>query len=117
MKKIAITLLIISSILTFSDARVSCKQFKTWDEAQSYFKSKKHGYKSLDKNSDGKACENLWRESLGKDKQQVIMKILKYGGPHGVGKTYSSMSSCEQEKAKLTKANKVNDLSYKCEKK
>jgi len=43
-----------------------------------------------------------------------VVKILKYGSPHGTGKTFSSKALCEQEQAKLNKANAGLDYSYVC---
>lgn len=36
-----------------------CKDFKTHQEAQAYFNAKKPGYKSLDRDGDGSACDCL----------------------------------------------------------
>jgi hypothetical protein len=36
-----------------------CKDFKTQAEAQDKYESDKDCYKNLDKDNDGKACENL----------------------------------------------------------
>ena len=46
-----------------------------------------------------------------------IIKILKYGSPHGSGRSFPSQSECEEEKVKLSKANAGLDYSYKCVKK
>ena len=72
-------------ILTFFTAsvlfgRVVCADFNTQQEAQNYFDSKQKGYKSLDGDKDGEACECLkgessydkpvckrWRKKHGKD--------------------------------------------------
>ena len=35
-----------------------CKDFKTQEEAQEVYESDKECYKNLDKDKDGKACEN-----------------------------------------------------------
>jgi hypothetical protein len=57
--KIFIITISISLLLSSLDARTVCKQFANWQEAQSYFDAKKKGYKSLDRDKDGKACECL----------------------------------------------------------
>ena len=46
-----------------------------------------------------------------------VIKILKYGSPHGSGRSFPSQGECEREKAKLSKANAGLDYSYKCVKK
>ncbi len=61
------------------EARTSCKQFNSQSQAQKYYDAKKKGYKSLDKDRDGEACECLvggsgygtsncerWRKKNGK---------------------------------------------------
>jgi len=117
MKKILLIIVLLSINAITSEAKKTCSQFKTWKQADKYFKAKKHGYKALDKNSDGKPCEKLWKKSLDKKKQDTSLRIYKYGFPHSFGKNFSSISACEKEAAKLTKANAVTDYSYKCEKK
>ncbi len=60
-------------------AAAKCKDFNTQAEAQSYFKAKKKGWKRLDGDKDGEACECLkggssygdsrcrrWRKKNGK---------------------------------------------------
>ncbi len=47
------------SIVPANAARVKCSDFKSWKEAQAYFDAKKPGYKSLDRDNDGVACEAL----------------------------------------------------------
>jgi len=41
------------------EARVTCKQFNNQSEAQHYYDSKQKGYKLLDRDKDGEACECL----------------------------------------------------------
>lgn len=38
---------------------VKCKDFKTHAQAQAYFNAKKPGYKKLDRDHDGSACDCL----------------------------------------------------------
>ena len=38
---------------------VSCKSFATHAQAQAYFNAKKPGYKRLDRDKDGSACDCL----------------------------------------------------------
>ena len=58
---------------------VSCKSFNQQSEAQAYYQAKKPGWKKLDKDNDGEACECLlggskygesvcrsWRKKNGK---------------------------------------------------
>ena len=46
-----------------------------------------------------------------------IVKIFKYGSPHATGQSFPSSSQCEEERARLSKANAGLDYSYKCVKK
>ena len=117
MKKILLSLILIVITSTATYAKKTCSQFKNYKEANKYFKDKKSGYKSLDRNHDGKPCEALWKKSLSNEKQSTRIRIYQYGSPAGYGKSFSSMSACEQEKVKLARANAGTDYSYKCEKK
>ncbi|MFW1927046.1 excalibur calcium-binding domain-containing protein [Acinetobacter ursingii] len=56
MKFLLILVISISPTLTFAKY---CKDFKTHQEAQAYFKAKKPGYKRLDRDGDGFACDCL----------------------------------------------------------
>ena len=40
-------------------AKVKCSDFKSHKEAQAYFDAKRPGYKGLDRDNDGIACEAL----------------------------------------------------------
>ena len=51
------------------------------------------------------------------ENQTTVLKIYKYGSPHGIGNTFPSKESCEQSQAKLTKENAGLDYTYKCVKK
>ena len=117
MKRTLLILILLIGTSAAIYAKKTCSQFQSWKEAETYFKAKKPGYKSLDRNHDGKPCEKLWRESLDKNKQTTRIRIYKYGSPFSYGKTFSSIGAREQEKAKLTKSNVGSNLSYKCEKK
>ncbi|WP_288776797.1 excalibur calcium-binding domain-containing protein [uncultured Psychrobacter sp.] len=44
-------------IVTPVSARVNCKNFASHAQAQAYFNAKKAGYKNLDKDGDGAACD------------------------------------------------------------
>jgi len=74
---------LILSILAFGSSviakRVRCADFDTQKKAQEYYQAKKRGWKSLDRDHDGEACECLpggsgydksicrrWREKYGK---------------------------------------------------
>jgi len=57
MKKIIILIAVI--LVTASQARTKCSQFDDQREAQRYYDSHKKGYKSLDRDKDGEACECL----------------------------------------------------------
>ena len=58
MKILLSFILILSPTLVFA-AKVKCADFKTQKQAQAYFKAKKSGYKGLDRDKDGIACEHL----------------------------------------------------------
>lgn len=47
------------ALSTTSAFAVKCKDFKTHQEAQNYFNAKKPGYKRLDRDKDGSACDCL----------------------------------------------------------
>lgn len=99
-------------------AKKTCSQFKKYQEAEKYYKAKKPGYKSLDRNHDGVPCQKLWKAELSaKKKQKAILKIYKYGSSAGYGQTFSSMSACEKERVKLIKSHKGTDYTYECESK
>lgn len=57
MKKLILLGLIIGSSPAAMAA--SCKNFKTHAQAQAYFVAKKPGYKRLDRDKDGSACDYL----------------------------------------------------------
>jgi len=54
---------------------------------------------------------------IKEENQITVLKIFKYGGPHGTGGTFPSRQSCAQVQAKLTKVNAGLDYTYKCIKK
>lgn len=58
MKKLLFLSLAISFLPTLASAKY-CKDFKTHQEAQAYFNAKKPGYKRLDRDKDGSACDCL----------------------------------------------------------
>jgi len=75
MRKIAFLLILSTSIY----ARVSCSDFNIQSEAQNYCEQRQKGYKLLDRDKDGEACECLkggsgyqkssckrWRKKHGK---------------------------------------------------
>ena len=84
-------MILLINVLTVTYAKKTCNQFKTWQEANTYFKAKKYGYKSLDRNHDGKPCEALWKKSLSKEKRSTRIRIYKYGSPDSYGQSFSSM--------------------------
>lgn len=57
MKKLILLGLIIG--LSPAALAASCKDFKTHAQAQAYFDAKKPGYKRLDRDKDGSACDCL----------------------------------------------------------
>ncbi|PTB87972.1 hypothetical protein C9925_00860 [cyanobacterium G8-9] len=113
LKIIVLILLAISSVY----AKKNCSQFKSWDDANKYFKSKKSGYSSLDKNHNGTPCEHILKKEKSQDKKKTRIRIYQYGSPAGFGQSFSSLSACEKARAKLSKANAGTDYSYKCENK
>lgn len=58
MKKIIIMSFVVILYPSFAFAKY-CKDFKTHQEAQAYFNAKKPGYKRLDRDGDGSACDCL----------------------------------------------------------
>lgn len=62
--------------------------------------------------SDGSSTAKIKEEN-----EVTVLKIFKYGGPHGTGGTFPSRQSCERTQAKLTKENAGLDYTYKCIKK
>lgn len=58
MKNIILCAVIIFSFPSLTFAKY-CKDFKTQKEAQAYFNAKKPGYKPLDRDKDGSACDCL----------------------------------------------------------
>lgn len=55
----AFCLMLVSASLPAHAAKVKCSDFKSQKEAQAYFDAKKPGYKGLDRDNDGIACEAL----------------------------------------------------------
>ncbi len=57
------TLLISTTTPAMAKQRVTCKSFKTQKQAQAYYNKRKKaglaGWKSLDRDKDGKACDCL----------------------------------------------------------
>ena len=62
LRKILLGLIAIA-LITSANARTTCKSFKTQQEAQKYYEQRKKlgqtGWKSLDRDGDGKACDCL----------------------------------------------------------
>lgn len=54
-----VLIFIFALFVPFSFAAVKCADFDTQAQAQKYFLSKKPGYKRLDRDHDGEACECL----------------------------------------------------------
>ena len=50
---------LVLSASTAHAGRISCKDFSNQAQAQKYFKAKKKGWKLLDRDKDGEACECL----------------------------------------------------------
>ena len=79
MNKILLTIALLLFMSLNAQARTTCSQFKDHKQAQRFFEKKGHGYKSLDRDHDGEACECLrggssygksvcrrWRKKYGK---------------------------------------------------
>jgi len=96
-------------------ARVTCSQFKNYNEAKSYLDAKKPGYKSLDRNHDGIPCEKLYKTAFKKQQAKTRIRIYKYGSPSSYGNTYMTMDKCIKAKNKLSKSHIDTDYTYKCE--
>jgi hypothetical protein len=57
--KFLIALVLLFGPTTTFAAKVKCADFKNQKQAQAYFNAKKPGYRSLDRDKDGIACESL----------------------------------------------------------
>jgi len=79
MKKILLIGTLTALMTLTLQARTTCNQFKDHKQAQRFFEKKGHGYKLLDRDHDGEACECLrggssynkpvckrWRKKYGK---------------------------------------------------
>ncbi len=93
-------------------ANIKCEQFKTYQDANNYYKAHKPDYQALDRNKNGTPCEHLKKR---KKKKNIRLIIYKYGYPHSIGGKFPSLQSCEKKKNKLTISNIGLDYSYKCE--
>lgn len=51
--------LLLGLMVALPAGAVSCKSFATHAQAQAYFNAKKPGYKRLDRDRDGSACDCL----------------------------------------------------------
>jgi hypothetical protein len=92
------------------NARVTCSQFESWEEAQAYFDAKKTGYKNLDKDHDGEVCETMSHKS--KNTEKYIIGIYNKNYRTGFGSMYNSLKACSRATKALKKRNKNN--TYKC---
>jgi len=57
MKPVILISLLLSTLSL--QARVKCAQFGDHAEAQRYYEARRHGWRSLDRDHDGEACECL----------------------------------------------------------
>ena len=77
--KLSLSAILLVVFSTTIQARVNCAQFADQSEAQQYYEDQRHGYRSLDRDHDGEACECLpggsaygksvcrrWRKKYGK---------------------------------------------------
>ena len=114
-KMIFINIIIIIAIQTLS-ARVSCKQFKKYEDAKAYLDAKKHGYRSLDRNHDGIPCQKLYKASLKKPQAKVRIRHYKDGHPiNFYGKRFTTLKECRIVQSSLNKSHTWSNDSYKCE--
>lgn len=58
MKKSTLLIAVLTLGLSAPAMAVSCKSFGSQAQAQQYFNAKKSGYKKLDRDRDGIACES-----------------------------------------------------------
>ena len=112
MKQVLLSIIFLS--VSIYGADVKCEQFKTYQEANKYYKAHKYGYQALDRNNNGSPCEHLKKGASKKEKSARI-RIYKYGSPYSLGQSFSSMKSCEKKRVELTKSHVGSDYSYKCE--
>lgn len=96
-------------------ARITCSQFKNYDDAKAYLDAKKPGYKSLDRNHDGIPCEKLYKTAFKKKQAKIRIRIYQYGTPSSFGRTYTTIDKCIKAKNKLTKSHVDSDYTYQCE--
>jgi len=79
MKKILLIAIIISLSFTMTYAKgKTCRNFKNHSEAQAYFNAQKAGWKRLDGDKDGEACECL-KGGSSYDKYTCKRWRKKYG--------------------------------------
>ncbi len=57
--KILLSLIFVFTPTSVFAAKVKCADFKSQKQAQAYFNAQKPGYKGLDRDKDGIACESL----------------------------------------------------------
>ncbi|VXB85689.1 conserved exported hypothetical protein [Enhydrobacter sp. 8BJ] len=59
MKKYLTVILVSALMASPAMARVSCKSFKNQVQAQAHYNAKKQGWRGLDRDGDGRACDCL----------------------------------------------------------
>ena len=96
----------------FIEAGVTCNQFDNWQAAQIYYKAKKTGYKGLDRNHDGIACQRLKTKAMKLEKYRLITYIN--GSTDNIYKIYNSLSDCKQGIKRNKSIIKNKAYSYKC---
>lgn len=78
MKKSTLLFAVLTLGLSAPALAVSCKSFATQAQAQQYFNAKKSGYKKLDRDRDGIACESNRGGSSGKAMKGAKGKTGKF---------------------------------------
>jgi len=108
-------IIILMACSFFVNAGVTCKQFNSWQDAQAYFEAKKPGYRNLDRNHDGEACQNMSHKA--KEIVEYNLETYVKGVFNAPSRIYSSLEDCRQAIKKLQDTVKNKNYSYKCIKK
>ena len=107
------TVIFLFALTSLLNARMTCSHFHSWEDAQAYFKAKKPGYKGMDRDHDGEACESL-RHKRAK-REAYLITIYQKDHMSGFGAEYPSKGRCQTAAKALKRRNSGN--TYKCVKK
>ena len=99
-------------LLSVANSAITCKEFKSWKEAQAYYDAKKPGYKNLDKNHDGEVCQHLSHKN--KNVVKHIIRTYRDGVASGFGAPFDSKEECTEGIIKIKSIVKDTHITYKC---